>query len=70
MSDEQPQVNGRADAEHSYLKVTEVATLLRVNKDSVYAMIRSGRLPVLRTGANGRVLRVDRNDLGRLKEAS
>ena len=44
----------------SYLSPDEVARLLRVDRKSVYAAIREGRLPALRVG---RVLRVSVDDL-------
>ena len=46
-----------------FLTIDECAELLRVDRKTVYAAVRDGRLPALRIG---RLFRVNRGDLHRL----
>lgn len=55
-----------ADRTVRLLTLTEVARLLRVSKRTVYALVRSGRLPSIRVGVRG--VRVLETDLARYLE--
>lgn len=46
-------------------KLSEVAQLLNTSVSNVYALVSSGKLPVVRTGAHGKGYRVDSADLDR-----
>jgi len=49
-------------------KLSEVARELNTSLSNVYALVASGRLPVVCTGANGKGYRVDPADLERFKQ--
>lgn len=55
-----------ADRTVRLLTLTEVARVLRVSKRTVYALVRSGRLPSIRVGVRG--VRVLESDLERYLE--
>ena len=49
-------------------KPTEVARMLNTSLSNVYSLIATGKLPVVRTGANGKGYRVAKTDLDRFIE--
>lgn len=54
------------------MTIREVAGELSVSRRWVYKQVDAGRLPVVQLGtgaARGKVLRVDRNDLEKLRSA-
>ncbi len=59
--------NTMAGKAPEYLKVAEVAALLRTTRAMIYKSIDAGKLPVIRIGEKGRVLRVCREDVGALR---
>lgn len=52
---------------HQWLSTIEAAQILRCDPRTVRALIADGRLPAARLGRRG-ALRIDRADLGLLKE--
>jgi excisionase family DNA binding protein len=50
--------------------VQEVCALLKVDKRMIYRAIEEGRLPVIRLGEKGRVLRVHKADLLQLRKGA
>ncbi|MGD0038967.1 MAG: helix-turn-helix domain-containing protein [Isosphaeraceae bacterium] len=54
-----------------WLTISMVATILAVSEDTVYTMIREGRLPAVRIrDVRGAALRINEADLGRLLSES
>lgn len=53
------------DAEHEYLKVTEVAEELRIARSRAYELVADGTIPAVRIG---RTIRVSRRELNRWLE--
>jgi excisionase family DNA binding protein len=51
------------DSLHRALKANEVAQLLRVTRDTVYAYAKRGELPSFNIGATKTVLRFDSHEL-------
>ena len=49
-------------------KPTEVARMLNTSLSNVYSLIASGKLPVIRSGANGKGYRVAQTDLDRFMQ--
>lgn len=53
------------DERHKYLKVPEVATVLRIARSRAYELVAGGEIPSVRIG---RSVRVSRRDLDRWLE--
>ncbi|QIN77498.1 helix-turn-helix domain-containing protein [Rubrobacter marinus] len=53
------------DAEHEYLKVPEVAKVLRIARSRAYELVAEGEIPAVKIG---RSVRVSRKDLDRWLE--
>ncbi len=53
------------DREHEYLKVPEVAKVLRIARGRAYELVAEGEIPSVRIG---RSVRVSRRDLGKWLE--
>ena len=53
------------DAEYEYLKVTEVAKVLRIARSRAYELIADGEIPAVKIG---RSVRVSRKELDRWLE--
>ncbi len=53
------------DTQHEYLKVPEVAQVLRIARSRAYELVASGTIPALRIG---RSVRVNRKELERWLE--
>jgi excisionase family DNA binding protein len=49
-------------------KLSEVAVVLNTSLSNVYSLVSQGRLPIVRTGANGKGYRVVQADLERFIE--
>ena len=50
------------------MKIAEVARALNTSLSNVYSLIASGKLPVIRSGANGKGYRVAQTDLDRFMQ--